>query len=701
MTIRNGCRPRRAPFDPLRRESDLPFPHLPTTATVTAVDTAPAPLPPAPAASPFPNLFAPIRLGPAVAPNRIMRVATTANLAERNRVGKRMLAFYATVARGGAGTIVSEAVRVHPMDAVTPGAIALFDRKVVRSLRKISDAIHDAGSLFIVQLNHGGRQHLGRRVGTLLAPSAIACPRSGGMPHAMTTREVEQMVEYFLAAAVHAREADADGVEIHGAQGHLIGQFTSPYSNRRDDRYGGSLEKRLRFAREILEGARRRLGPRAVIGFRMGVEEFTAGGVTIDAACEIVDILARDGLFDYVSLSQGNFNSIETHLPDRHWPQVTYRDIHRRIKATVPQMAVVHCTRIQTPEQAEDIIASGDGDMVGLCRALLVDPEWPRKAREGRPAQIRRCIACNQCWDWIASAEPIACAVNPRAGREHLFRRFHRAAPERLVVVGGGPAGLEAARVAAERGLRVVLLERRGELGGKFADARRLATNAELRHLLDFQIPAAERAGVEIRLGVEATTESVLAERPYAAIIAAGAEACAPALPGDGSVPVLAATSAADVAGIREGGAAIVLMDEDGYFWGSSIAEEAAAVAARTGRRLVVVTRHFEAFRELPMVSRIATLRALDQAGVQIVTSSFVAGAADGGVQITHALSGRTTTVPDCAAVIWTGMQNARNALHLALKGSGFDRSFLIGDAFAPRRLPVALLEAHNAARAI
>lgn len=658
-------------------------------------------MPPDPAGSSFPNLFAPIRLGPAVAPNRIMRVATTANLAERNRVGKRMLAFYATVARGGAGTIVSEAVRVHPMDAVTPGAIALFDRKSVRSLRKISDAIHDAGSLFIVQLNHGGRQHLGRRVGTLLAPSAIACPRSGGMPHAMTTREVEQMVEYFLAASVHAREADADGVEIHGAQGHLIGQFTSPYSNLREDRYGGSLENRLRFAREILEGVRRRLGHRAVIGFRMGVEEFTAGGVTIDDACEIVDILARDGLFDYVSLSQGNFNSIETHLPDRHWPQVTYRDVHRRIKATLPDMAVVHCTRIQTPQQAEDIIGSGDGDMVGLCRALLVDPEWPRKAREGRADQIRRCIACNQCWDWIAAAEPIACAVNPIAGREHLFRRFHKAAPERVVVVGGGPAGLEAARAAAERGLRVTLMERGRALGGKFADAHRFANNGELRHLLDFQIPAAERAGVEIRLGVEATPETVLAENPFAAIVAAGAEACAPTLPGDGSVRVIAATSVPDVVRVGEGGAHIVLMDEDGYYWGSSIAEEAAALAARTGRRLVIVTRFFEAFRELPMVSRIAALRALDRDGAQIVTSSFVAGVEGGRVEIRHALSGRVTPVADCAAVLWTGMQTSRNALHLALKGRGFDRSFLIGDAFAPRRLPVALVEAQTVVRAI
>ena len=361
----------------------------------------------------FPTLFSPISLGAVTSKNRIMRVATTANLAERGQVGDRMLAFYRTVAEGGSGVIVSEAVRLHPMEGVVPNALPLFDPGVVPSLRKISDAIHEEGALFVVQLNHGGRQHLNRRVGTLLAPSEIACPRSGGTPHAMSTQEVEEMVEFFLSAAVHSRDAEADGVEIHGAQGHLIGQFISPFSNTRTDRYGGSLENRMRFPLEIIAGARRRLGDRAVIGYRMGVEEFTLGGVTIEAACEAAAALARSGLINYISLSQGNFNTIETHLPDRHWPQMAYRDIQRQVKQAVGNLLVVQSTRIQMPDQAEAILTSGDGDMIGLCRALIVDPDWPRKARTGRQNEIRRCIACNQCWDWISTGEPIACATNP------------------------------------------------------------------------------------------------------------------------------------------------------------------------------------------------------------------------------------------------------------------------------------------------
>jgi 2,4-dienoyl-CoA reductase-like NADH-dependent reductase (Old Yellow Enzyme family) len=281
----------------------------------------------------YPNLFRPLRIGAREAKNRIMRVATTANLADRNRVGDRVLAFYRTLAKGGVGTIVTEALRTEPRDPFGPGAITIFDRAGLDGMRRVADVCHAEGALLIGQLNMGGRQHLASRVVPyLVAPSAIPCPRSGGVPHELTTREVRETIETYIMCAVHCIEAGMDGVEIHGAQGHLIQQFLSPFTNRREDEYGGSPENRMRFAREILEGVRRRVGSKAIVGYRMGVEEFTEGGLSVDDTVEIARQLCADGLADYLSLAQGNFNSIEQHLPDRHWPILAFRGLHGRVK---------------------------------------------------------------------------------------------------------------------------------------------------------------------------------------------------------------------------------------------------------------------------------------------------------------------------------------------------------------------------------
>ncbi len=650
---------------------------------------------------PFPHLFAPLKIGRAEAKNRIMRVATTANLADRNRVGPRLLEFYRTLAKGGAGIIVTEALRAQANDPFGPGALVVFDRDGVDGLRQLSDVVHAEGALLIGQLNMGGRQHLASRVVPfMIAPSAIACPRSGGVPHELTTREVREVIELYVMCAVHCIEGNMDGVEIHGAQGHLIQQFMSPFSNRRTDEYGGNFENRLRFPREIIQGVRQRIGRRPIIGFRLGVEEFTEGGLTIEDTVEIGRQVCAEGMIDYLSLAQGNFNSIESHLPDRHWPILAFRDLHARFKPVANGVPVVLSTRIQGPEQAESVLAAGEADMIGLCRALLADPEWPAKALTGKADDIRRCIACNQCWAWISTGEPIACVTNPMAGREYLWPKLERdrvELPRHIVVVGGGPAGLEAARVAATRGHRVTLLERETELGGRIKSVHEVRHHEEMRNFLDFLIPQARKAGVSIQTGVDATPERILAEAPDEVIIATGATPFAPELDGDGSVPVLTADGQVPLDG--RPGKRVVIMDEDGYYWTTAIAES----VMEQGREAVVVARFFEVAREVPMVSRIAFLRELDRNGGSIRPNHYVARASNGGVALRHFLTEREEFVDDVAAVVWVGPARANHGLLEELMAAGFEKSRIrvVGDAFQPRRIANALVEAHTAARSI
>jgi len=636
----------------------------------------------------YPNLFSPIKIGNRICRNRISRLATSTNSGANGLATDMTVAMHRRAAAGGAALIVSESMRVHHSNRGRSFSFVLYKPDVIPSLRRVTDAVHEEGGLFIAQLNHGGRQHHANEHPTLWAPSAIACPHSGGIPHVMTQTDIREVVEGFATAAVNAREAGCAGIEIHGAQGHLIQEFISPMSNARTDAYGGSFQNRIRFAREILSRVRERVGSDFIVGYRMGIDEFWPGGLTVDHSKEVIAELDAIGVVDYFSLAQGNFNTLDMHLPDSHYDAPAFMDIQSQIKPFVPDTPVIASARINTPEAAERIIASGQADMVGMCRALIADPELPVKAASGRSGEIIRCIGCNRCWAWVLDSRPLRCAINPTVGAELEAKP---APPRRkVVVVGAGPGGLEAACTAAEQGNEVVMFERGEKVGGRLADADRYQPFHESSYIVANLASRADKLNVQIRLGTEATSADVLGESPAAVIVATGATPMVPDIPNDGSVAIGTGQDS-------DGAQRIVIMDEDGNYWAACVAEE----MARRGARITYVTRFMEPLRELPEIARISTIRQLDKLGVEFLCNMFVERCEDGGVILRHYYNtDREQRIDGVQYLAWIGAQRANDGIAAELRDKGVD-VHLIGDAFAPRRLPNAIHEGYRAALSI
>ena len=643
---------------------------------------------------PFERLFSPLAIGSKRARNCVVRAATTTNLAERNAVSDRMIAHYSRIAEGGVGTIVTDALRIHRGSYVHHG-ISAYDESSIEGLSRLSLAVRDRGALIIGQLNHSGRQHLATTVPPrLVAPSAVACPRSGGVPHPLSLAEVAELQEGFVASARNLSRAGFDGVELNGAQGHLLQQFLSPFSNRRTDGYGGSPESRATFAIEILQAIRQSVDRDFLVGYRLGVDEFTEGGLTTELTAAFARQLEQRGLVDYVSFSQGNFNSIDAHLPDRHYAETPFAHVQARVGEALNTIIRIACTRIQRPDQAERILAEGWADAVALGRAITVDPAWPAKAAVGDTEAIRPCIQCNFCWSGLHEGEnAIACVQNAEVGRElELGSLRPSKQPRHVVIVGGGPAGLETARVAAQRGHRVTLFEKRQVLGGKTGPGADAGGHDDYRGVAIWLIREVGRLGITIHLGRPATPEMIIDARPDIVVIATGARPVLPEVESDGSVSL--AASLEDVPRELSGERAVVV-DEDGHYWAAQTAEE----LARRGADVTVITRFFEAFRELPIVSRVAALRRLDEAGSAILPMHEVTRIRSGGVDARHYDSHRPVRLDDIDRVVWVGPQLPEDEVVAALTDRLPDGQVkVIGDAYAPRRLHHAIREGFDLA---
>ncbi len=463
----------------------------------------------------YPNVFKPIQVGGVTIPNRICRSAHGTLLS-----GDAAIAYHEARAAGGVGMITLEATGVHRLVATQ---IPLWSDDVIPYYKEMSRRIHSHGTVLFQQIYHAGASY-GARGQQNWGASEVPNFQQGVVPFAMTQAQIDEVVEAFAKAAKRCRDGGLDGVDVHASSGYLIHEFLSPALNQRTDGYGGSLENRIRFLLEILDAVRAEVNdPAFVVGVRLPNEDFTPGGLTPDQVAEIAARL--DPLVDYVSLHMGSYWRFHTLIAPADDPLGAEMTSNAPIVKRVTKPTIV-VGRINTVDHAEAIIRAGEADMVSMVRAMLADPELVNKARRGEENRIRPCIGTNiGCVGQIMSGHPLSCVVNPSAARENLiaFEPADKAVRrKKVLIVGGGPAGLEAARTAVMRGHQVILHEAGQRLGGQVAIAASAPKRADVGAIVSFLIDEIEALGVETHLNSWVDADTVAAIDPDEVIIATG-----------------------------------------------------------------------------------------------------------------------------------------------------------------------------------
>ncbi len=487
------------------------------------------------------RLFEAGNIGKVTLKNRLVMSPMGCGLANLDGTpSEDMIAFYEARAIGGAGLIIPEITRINDINgAGLMRQLSVTKDRHIEPLSRLAEAVHKHGSKIFIQLHHPGRETVSALLGgqPVVAPSAIPCKLLNQETRALTTEEVKQLVKQFAAGAGRVQKAGCDGVELHAAHGYLLHQFLSPYTNKREDEYGGSFENRLRIIIEIIEGIRKECGPDFPVGVRLSIEEFLdKTGVTeeyihVQDGVKIAMALEQAGI-DFIDPSCGLYETGMTCIEPISFPQGWRRDFLKAVKSHV-KIPVIGVSVIREPAAAEKFLEDGVVDFVSMGRSWNADEEWGKKVQEGREKELRKCISCLRCFESLneynAAGLPPECALNPRYARERKYGNLVRDTKgHRVVVVGAGPAGMTAAQTLALRGMKVTLMDRQVELGGTVNLAKKPPLKERMQWIADYYGNEFEKLGVEVLLNTEADTESIMACKPDAVLLASGSTSIIP-----------------------------------------------------------------------------------------------------------------------------------------------------------------------------
>jgi 2,4-dienoyl-CoA reductase-like NADH-dependent reductase (Old Yellow Enzyme family)/NADPH-dependent 2,4-dienoyl-CoA reductase/sulfur reductase-like enzyme len=645
-------------------------------------------------AAAFPHLARPLRLRHRTLRNRVTFGAHTANMSEGGLPGDRHRAYYQERARGGAAMIVVEPVPVHATGVLTRGNFRHADDSIIPGFRRITDAIHEEGATIIHQLYHVG-QHgdFDNSFRESWSPSGRPSYHDSDGSHAMTEREIEELIDGFVGAARRAQRCGFDGVEIFAAYNAVVDQFWLPWSNRRTDRWGGSFENRMRFSSELLRRIRAVVGDDFIVGLATSVDPTVDVALQTDELCEIVAWHDERELMDYVTCGTGSYFNFGILMPTFQFADKLGVSMAEALKGAVTHAKVQAESHIRTPENADDVIAAGQADLVSIVRGQIADPYLVRKALAGRPDDVRRCISCNQmCWGRRSRDYWISCLVNPSAGREFEWGgdTFEPAAdPRAVLVVGGGPAGLETARVAAERGHAVTLAEAGPALGGAFRLAGLQPRRSQITELIGWYERQLGRLGVRVMLNSPLDGEEARSFGVDRIVVATGSQPAGTGfqrfLPAQDVLPGVDRPDACSIDDVLSHnirpGDRVVVLDDVGDWRGAGTAWH----LAERGHRVTIVSSWPLIGYWIQRTAGDLELRArLARLGVDWQTEAVVTSWGDDGATVRSHLDGRERVIAaDTLVLATTNVSETTVADELA--ELGVDGVRVVGDALAAR----------------